>query len=257
MSPSTELRENREFATETKFLVAPAVAEKIREWARLCLAPDPNAGNGADGYQISSLYYDTDEFHVFHRKGSYGRSKYRIRRYGESESVFLERKLKTRGLVSKRRSIVNLGDLHALSNGHVHTNWSGFWFDQRIRARRLKLICQITYQRTARVTMTPQGPIRLTLDNQILAVPAKEFAFAESREGIQLVPSQVIVEMKYRMEMPALFKRLVEEFSLSPAAISKYRLAAVSLGMVKEPEVAPGSGEANSKTKLELNGKHD
>src|SRR5688572_2760812 len=95
MSPSTDTRENREFASETKFLVTPAVAEQIRDWARARLAPDPNASGESndayDAYQITSLYFDTENFDVFHRKGSFGRSKYRIRRYGESEIAFLER----------------------------------------------------------------------------------------------------------------------------------------------------------------------
>jgi hypothetical protein len=44
MSPSIDVRENREFASEIKFLVSPALAEQIRDWARARLAPDPNAG---------------------------------------------------------------------------------------------------------------------------------------------------------------------------------------------------------------------
>src|ERR1044071_4237055 len=105
MSPSIDLRENRPFASEIKFAVNPRLGESIREWARVRLAPDPNAsGEGGDGYRITSLYFDTRQFDVFHRRGSYGRSKYRIRRYGSSAVGFLERKLKTRGLVSKRRT---------------------------------------------------------------------------------------------------------------------------------------------------------
>src|SRR5437867_9514568 len=34
MSLSTDLRENREFASEIKFLVSPALADQIRDWAR-------------------------------------------------------------------------------------------------------------------------------------------------------------------------------------------------------------------------------
>src|SRR5436190_16885391 len=98
MSPSLDLRENREFASEIKFQVPQNVAETIVEWARGRLSPDPNATEGlSDSYQITSLYFDTDQFDVFARNGSFGRTKYRIRRYGPSETVFLERKLKTRG----------------------------------------------------------------------------------------------------------------------------------------------------------------
>src|SRR5512140_2655356 len=102
MSPSTDSRERREFASELKFLLAPAIADQVRDWARSRLAPDPNARDGeCDAYHITSLYFDTDDFDVFHRRGSFGRTKYRIRRYGPSEVAFLERKLKTRGLVAK------------------------------------------------------------------------------------------------------------------------------------------------------------
>jgi len=80
MSPSTDLRENREFASEIKFLVSPALADQIRDWARGRLAPDPNAaGESGDAYPVRSLYLDTERFDVFHRKGSFGRSKYRVR----------------------------------------------------------------------------------------------------------------------------------------------------------------------------------
>ena len=60
MSPSTDTRENRELATEMKFLVSPALAGQIRTWARQHLSPDPHAGGPAgDGYEITSLYFDT------------------------------------------------------------------------------------------------------------------------------------------------------------------------------------------------------
>ena len=60
MSPSTDTRENRELATEMKFLVSPALAGQILAWARQHLSPDPHAtGPAGDGYEITSLYFDT------------------------------------------------------------------------------------------------------------------------------------------------------------------------------------------------------
>src|SRR5437762_9500566 len=138
MSPSTELRETREFASEIKFLVSPALAGQIRDWARGRLAPDPNAAGGSgDAYLVTSLYFDTKQFDVFHRRGSFGRSKYRIRRYGASEVAYLERKLKTRGLVSKRRTVVGLAELQRLADAEPDPGWIGYWYQQRLLARRL------------------------------------------------------------------------------------------------------------------------
>lgn len=238
MSPSTDSRENREFASEVKFLVMRPVAGQIHDWARAWLAPDPNAADGSgDGYQVTSLYFDTDRFDVFHRRGSYGRSKYRIRRYEWNPTAFLERKLKTRGLVSKRRSEVNLAELSQLKGARPEPSWCGCWYHQRLLARRLAPVCQISYRRTARVAMTPSGPIRLTLDEGIRCMPATSLAF-QGGEGNPLLPgNQFILELKYRQQMPSLFKRLVELFLLNPKPISKYRLAVTALGYVHEPRV--------------------
>ena len=128
MSPSTDVPENCEFASELKFVAGPAKAEQIRNWASTRLLPDPNASDGAiDTYQITSLYFDTKHFDAFHRRGSFGRSKYRIRRYGANQDAFLERKLKTRGLLSKRRSLVKLDELKRLGGLYQKAaNWVPF-----------------------------------------------------------------------------------------------------------------------------------
>src|SRR4051812_4906695 len=100
---STEIREDRAFAAEIKFLVPADRVDALRAWARGRLGPDPYGGGPySDTYQTNTLYFDTRDLDVFYRRGSYGRSKYRVRRYGRSAELFLERKLKTRDLVSKR-----------------------------------------------------------------------------------------------------------------------------------------------------------
>ena len=83
--------------------------------------------------------------------------------------------------------------------------------------------------------MTGYGLIRLTLDDDIRALDANGLVFDGDKEGIRLTEEQNIIELKYHCEMPVLFKLLVEEFALNPQPISKYRLAAVALGLVTEP----------------------
>lgn len=229
------MRENREFASEIKFLISPVLADIIRDWARARLAPDPNAGGAAgDTYRITSLYFDTEQSDVFHRRGSYGRSKYRVRRYGQSEVAFLERKLKTHGLLAKRRSIVKLDELDRLADTDAERVWPGRWFQRRLLARRLGPVCQISYLRTARVAMTSYGPIRLTLDENLRALPASGLWFSE-REGALILEEQVVLELKFRFEMPLLFKNLVGEYVLNPRTFSKFRLAATALGLAAVP----------------------
>ncbi len=238
MSPSTDVRDSREFASEFKFLITPGIAEQIRQWARGRLASDPNGlGKPGDAYQITSLYFATDQFDVFHRRGSFGRSKYRLRRYGLSETAFLERKLKTRGLLTKRRSIVQLEELERLADDEAARGWAGRWFHRRLQARRLRIVVQISYRRAARVAMTNNGPIRLTLDDDVRALPAEGMAFNHINEGIRLLENQVILELKFLRHMPVLFKLLVEEFALNPRSVSKYRLAAAALDLVPTPSL--------------------
>src|SRR5262245_50208110 len=127
MSPHA--RETRPFASEIKFVVPIALGEEIRDWARQNLEPDPyGGGRFNDWYHTASLYFDTADGHVFHRKGSFGRSKYRVRRYGDAEFVFVERKLRKPGVLVKRRTIVPLDSINRLSDPVAGPEWPGEWF---------------------------------------------------------------------------------------------------------------------------------
>ncbi len=231
MSSLANVWETREFAFELKFVVELPTAQRIRDWARLRLQPDPNSET-EDGYRVTSLYFDTPRFDVFHRRGSFGRGKYRVRRYGCAPNVFLERKLKTRSMVTKRRSLVDTPSLHSLAASDPKSDWTGAWFHRRLLLRGLRPIVQISYNRTARVEMTSLGPVRLTIDEDLRASGIDGPSF-QTEQGAQVLPGKAIVELKFRRSMPAVFKQLVQEFGLTPASFSKYRTAAQALEFVK------------------------
>ena len=226
----TEMRESRAFVQEMKFLVSPEQADGIREWARVNLSPDPHAGGAAgDEYRVTSLYLDTEDLAVFERRGSYGRSKYRVRRYGESNRIFLERKLKTRNRVGKIRSIVGADEVAMLERLESPKKWAGHWFHQRVQVRELAPVCQISYSRMARMGMSESGPIRLTVDQDLRATVVNRYAFAPVDASVVLSPDQRILELKYKAEIPGLFKELMQKFDLRPQPSSKYRLAVAAL----------------------------
>jgi hypothetical protein len=219
-------------ASEIKFIVDAATAQRIRDWARVHMAPDPHgAGPFSDQYRTTSLYLDTDQFDVFHRRGSYGRAKYRIRRYGDATTVFLERKMKTRGFLHKRRTAAEIDALEQLAMGEPGaSHWSGYWFHRRVTRRRLRPVCEIAYLRTARTALTDEGPVRLTIDEAVQArvIDALRFSMAP---GVPTLDQQCVVELKYLDIPPALLRRLVEEFTLEPKPVSKYRLSVEALGL--------------------------
>jgi hypothetical protein len=234
MLQASNTRKTREATREIKFLVAPVLAADILDWSRTRLTADPYAsGPSGDEYRTTTLYYDTSAFAVYDRLGSYGRSKYRIRRYGAAGVVFLERKLRTAGLLNKRRTVVPVEQLGCLETPTADSTWAGHWFRRRLEARGLYPVCRVSYRRHARVGMGTCGPIRLTLDDQILALPMQRLSFAP-QPSVPVLTTHTIVEMKYRSELPAVLRHLVEVFKLEPASVSKYRLSVRALSLTAE-----------------------
>ena len=230
MSPDPELPHSRQFAAEIKFLLSPDQADAIHAGARRPMDPDPHgAGPFGDNYRTTSLYCDTPSFDVLHKRGSYGRGKYRIRVYGDGPTVFLERKLRTGFLVGKRRTRVALPDVAALDAESPDSSFSGYWFHRRLRKRGLSPVCQIAYDRNARVLESPSGPLRLTIDQRLRACRADGFRFLPA-DSMAAIVTRPILELKFRQAMPELFRRLVDEFGLLQSPVSKYRLAAARLG---------------------------
>jgi hypothetical protein len=225
----TETREIRDYAFEVKFLVDPVPGQRIRQWMRDHLSPDPHgAGPDGDEYRITSLYFDTADYDVFRRERSYARSKYRIRRYGQSDVAFLERKMRTSTHLCKRRTAIALEDLESLVPDYLTVEWAGSWFQRRLAVRGLRPRCQLSYQRIARVGEGEHGTFRATLDDQLTVLPAEQLQF-EVGSGTPLLQRGFILELKYRVSPPPILKQLVEEFALGPKRVSKYRLGVMAL----------------------------
>lgn len=226
------LRETRDHAREIKFVVEAERAPLVQEWMRANLGPDENGeGPFHDQYATSSLYFESNTFDVFHRRGSYGRSKYRIRRYGTTSNLmFLERKFRTDRLLAKRRTIVPISDFDHLVGTEANRDWAGYWFHRRVLLRRLEPLVQLSYDRTARLATSPTGAIRMTIDFNLRVLPLPDRAFLPG-VGFPILEDQNIIEVKYRLTMPALIKQLVEQFRLKPQPVSKYRTGLAALGL--------------------------
>jgi hypothetical protein len=126
------------------------------------------------------------------------------------------------------KTLVPLAGLDRLDHAPV-AGWSGAWFQARVSARRLRPVCQVSYRRTARLLTTGSELVRLTLDDALVAQPTSVVRFGESH-GVPVLGERHILELKFRHHIPAVFKRLVEEFGLTPGPASKYRLSMAALG---------------------------
>ena len=196
MAAAVNSRETRDFARELKFLIDEAQAPAMREWARAHLARDSfGSGPHGDDYTTTSLYFETPGFDVYHRRGSYGRSKFRIRRYGEADVVFLERKFRTSRLLAKRRTTVPILEMDHLASATPTPGWPGYWFHRRVLLRRLNPLIQMSYDRTARVGMASAGTMRMTVDTNLRVLPMPDRAFIPG-VGFPLIEGQCIVEFE-------------------------------------------------------------
>jgi hypothetical protein len=229
VTEAVTIRETRRRARETKFVADVSMYPRLVEWARQRLSPDGHGvGTHGDEYATSTLYFETRTFDVYNRCGSYGRSKYRIRRYGSADTVFLERKFRTERLLAKRRTVVPLSAITRLGAAEPDASWPGFWFHRRLQLRRLYPLMQLSYDRVARVGESSTGPVRLTIDRHLRALPLPDFAFLPAI-GLPFLEQTCIVEVKYQVALPALFRELAETFCLDVEKISKFRAALRSL----------------------------
>jgi hypothetical protein len=225
LSPS--LWENREEPSfELKFVLHQDQAREVETWARQHLILDPHGDPHRDhAYRTHGLYFDTQEWDVFRRSPGYKRKKFRLRRYGAEPQVFLEQKRKQGARVAKRRTQVVEADLQRLHSVPAELGWPGDWFHQRISRRRLQPSCQISYDRKAFFGRGEERPLRLTLDRNLRCRPTQHWAIEEVADGPPLLEDKVLLELKYRNHLPALFKGLMQDLALTVQPLSKYRLA--------------------------------
>ncbi|MBS0266968.1 MAG: polyphosphate polymerase domain-containing protein [Planctomycetes bacterium] len=225
LSPSLRKRERGDAsAYEVKFLLNEDQARQIEQILAQHLQPDPHADpNLQNAYQVHTVYCDTPGFDVFHQIGSHRRRKYRVRRYGQENWVFLERKTKSGQRVRKLRTRFDLDELHLLATPPADADWSARWFHEQLDFRRLKPVCVVQYLRTAYIGGDAQGPLRLTFDRQVCGTVINGWTIPETVTGELPFPDQVIGEFKFRGALPAMFKSVIQQFSLEPTGVSKYR----------------------------------
>ena len=113
MSQDHTLMESR---YELKYLISPAVALKIREFARQYLELDEYGLNRSDfSYPVHSLYLDSDDWKIYWRtvNGDKNRFKLRIRYYDDQPQtpVFFEIKRRMKDIILKQRCAVKRGGI--------------------------------------------------------------------------------------------------------------------------------------------------
>jgi hypothetical protein len=217
-------------AYELKFLIAEATAARIGAWAATHLAPDVH-GDADGGYRTTTLYLDGADWPVLRRAEGVGGRKHRVRRYGDEATLYLERKRRRGDRVRKLRVAIPEADAARLERADSDASWAGAWFLREIAARGLKPACRLSYRRLAFFGAGEAGPVRLTLDRRVVGVRDATWGVEPVREGRDVLDGRTVCELKFRDALPELFRRLIADFELAPAGVSKYRRFMESIGV--------------------------
>jgi hypothetical protein len=134
----------------------------------------------------------------------------------------------------KRRTTAALADFRRSEGNEPDPDWYGYWFHRRLVVRRLKPLVQVSYVRTARLGSSPHGKVRMTIDFDLRVLPLPDRAFLPGT-GLPLMEGHNIIEVKYCVNIPPVFRDLIAQFGLKPQALSKYRAGLGLLGLSPGP----------------------
>lgn len=244
ISPSLRLHASPDQeARELKFVISASTAAKLTALASQYMSYDPHClSNEAkqseidNSYKVQSVYLDTPTFSVLNRLSEFRYNKFRIRRYGKSDTVFMERKSKRHSVLSKQRAPISLELLSSL-DAEVTPSMAENWFAAEVSRHELRPACSVSYHRRAFFMDSDTEPIRLTLDYQLSSRPCDSPRFAEQtwedtlRFDVEhdslgfIMDDQVVMEMKFIGSVPSMFKCWIAEQHIAPCRFSKYRTA--------------------------------
>ncbi len=210
-------------AYEIKFLLTEEGAREAEQRLHSALLPDPHSDPALGGmYAIRSLICDNAAFGVFFRDESLRNRKYRVRQYGGSDTVYLERKRSNSGRVRKRRVEASPADLIHVGAGNA-IDAAHAWFVSGLRAHDLAPVCLVRYLRRALFGVCPDGPVRVTFDRSIRASLAPAWSLESQGEERPLLDGAVVCEFKFHNAMPAPLKSVIAAMKLEAVGVSKYR----------------------------------
>lgn len=215
---------------ELKYLVPHQRVPEMVEAMAPHLSPDPYS-QGPSGYPIHSVYWDSPALTFFWEKieGLKARRKLRIRRYGDSDRVFLEIKQRMDRTLQKRRIAWPLAPV-AEAEHPEGLDALLERSDDRIarellflrRHYRLRPTMGISYQRRA-FFASNGADLRVTFDRRVQYHPVQPSVAAPPDAGKYLLdPGLEVMEIKFGHSVPLWLCKLVASFGLQVVRLSKY-----------------------------------
>lgn len=221
---------NEVLRQEKKYLMTMADIYALSRHLESVMSQDPH--NGAQGYSIRSLYFDTLEERDYQSKmdGLELRRKIRLRIYDPAASFAMLEMKQKEGAYQKKRSLrVDREDAGQLARGqydrllHYSEPFAAECYALlHSQCYRPKTI--VEYRRKAYVAK--ENKIRVTFDHQIRATETCMDLFAPDLNLYPVLdPFNGVLEVKYNGFLLSYIKALVSGADRSELSVSKYCLA--------------------------------
>ena len=196
---------------EYKYIIAPTLTQQVFDLLDYTLVCDQHCiKNGY--YNVSSLYYDTEDFDFYYEKieGEFHHRKARIRTYGLRPfdgTCFFEIKYKYNENSYKKRMILfdcakskhtTINNSEILSNSRSSLGYELQLSDltniQILGIKPIFPVCHVLYKRKAYHLNTHQGKVRVNLDWHIVA--STQFNDYNCIEDYVFPKGHIILEIK-------------------------------------------------------------
>jgi hypothetical protein len=227
-SQDGDVDENNRF--ELKYRLNYFQYLKIRNAIRPYMDMDPyTAITPANRYVVRSLYFDTLDYRAYYQKmnGDSSRVKFRFRTYhrefAETKSIRVELKLRQGNLTSKKNVFVPLEEYQHFMR---YRHWANVQdpitteFERQRLIQDLRPIILIEYDREGYQTKL-KSSLRITFDHHVRGAHAK-YLFPKQVFYKALLPKNLILEIKFKENLPDWLENLVRAQGLKVIANSKY-----------------------------------
>ncbi len=188
--------------------------------------------NGADGYYIRSLYFDTVNENDYEAKinGLETRRKIRLRIYNDKDNFAMLELKQKQGIYQKKRSLkVNKSDALEIASGKYSCLLK---YKEPFAAECYGLMNTMCYRPKAIVQyrrkayIAKENKIRITLDSDIRATETNFELYSQKLNMYPVLDSfNGVLEVKYNGFLLSYIKDLINEVNRSELSVSKYCLA--------------------------------
>jgi len=215
---------------EYKYIIDRKQEAVLNLKAKGIMAKDPHALE-TGGYTIRSLYFDDlSNSCLYENLAGYDpRAKFRIRYYNENpELIFLEKKIKVRGMCRKESCRLTMEECRTLMAGLIPAIAEDMPAEKKELLTELELLGMrprviVTYERIPYIY--PGGNVRVTFDRSISSSEEIERFITGQYAARPVLPcGQSILEVKWDEVLPLHIRETLNTGRLVWTAFSKYAM---------------------------------